>query len=266
MSNERQERAARAEQMRKDRERAEKRQRNLISIGIIVVVIGLIAAATWAVHSASAKREHNTKLIPPHGATKDYGLVYSPQSIGVKPKADVVRVVLYEDMQCPVCQAFESNSGAFLASEVKNGEIEIEYRLLAFLDDMGRSPNKYGHRAANAAICAYEEGGAKQFKAVHDVLYMNQPQENTIGPDDNALAKRVVSAGVKLKAAEPCVLKNRYVPWVNQSTKQMAKQKVNGTPTVRINGKDVVGAGGGGGAPTLIDLKKAIDDAKAKKS
>jgi protein-disulfide isomerase len=265
VSSERQQRAARAEQMRKEREKSEKRQRNVITLGIVTIIVALIVAAAWAVNSASDKRSPSTELVPPKGATKDYGVVYGPKDIGEKPADDLVRVVLYEDMQCPVCQAFEAANGKFLTDLVKKGEIEIEYRFVSFLDDLGRSPNEYSHRATNAVLCAREEGGAKQFKMTHDLLYANQPEENTLGPEDNELLERVVSTGVKRTAVESCILKQRFVPWINDATKQMDKQKVTGTPTVRINGKDVTGAAGPNGQTTMasmIDIQKAIDAAK----
>lgn len=259
MVNERQERAARAEQMRKEREKAEKRQRNVITIGIVVVVLALIVAAAWAVNSANSKREHNTELIAPAGATKEYGVVYGPEGIGEKPAKDLVRVTIYEDMLCPVCRAFESAVGQYLQTAVKKGDIEVEYRFVAFLDDLGRSPNQYSHRASNAVLCAREDGD-KEFKLTHDVLYMNQPEENTLGPDDNALVERVVSAGVPTDKAEACVLKHKYVPWIKAATKQMTKNKVNGTPSVWIDGKEVKGPNGS--MPTMLDIQKAVAAAK----
>ena len=56
MSNGREERATRAEQMRKDRERAEKRQRNLITVGIvaILVVAAVVATALFGDGAAAA--------------------------------------------------------------------------------------------------------------------------------------------------------------------------------------------------------------------
>lgn len=260
MVNERQERAARAEQMRKEREKAEKRQRNVITIGIVVVIVALIAAAAWAVNSANSKREPNTQLIPPVGATKEYGVVYGPAGIGEKPAKDIVRVTIYEDMLCPVCRAFESAAGQYLQGEVKKGDIEVEYRFVAFLDDLGRSPDQYSHRASNAVLCALEDG-TKEFKTTHDLLYMNQPEENTLGPDDNELLERVVSAGVPKAKAEACVLKQKYVPWIKAATKQMGKNKVTGTPSVWVDGKEVKGPNGA--MPTMVDIQKAVAAAKA---
>ncbi len=260
MTNGREERATRAEQMRKDRERAEKRQRNLITVGIVVIVVALIAVAAFAFKSESDKRAANTKLIPPAGATADYGVVYTPKDAGGTAKKDVVRVVIYEDMQCPVCQRFEQANGQYLAAAAKSGEIEVEYRFVAFLDDLGASPNEYSRRAANAVLCAREEGGAGEFKQLHDLLYANQPEEKTFGPEDNELVQSAVSVGVKQAAAESCILKGRYVPWLEKATEAMAKAKVSGTPTVRVDGKDVKGSGGS--IPTMLDIQKAVEAAK----
>jgi len=260
VTNGREERATRAEQMRKDRERAEKRQRNLITLAIVGIVVALIAVAAFAVAEQRGKREPNKALTPPSGATKDYGVVYTPKDAGGTAKKDVVRVVIYEDMQCPICQRFEQANGQYLGQAVEKGEIEVEYRFVAFLDDLGASPNEYSRRASNAVLCARDEGGATQFKQMHDLLYANQPEEKTFGPTDTALVKSAVSVGVKQGAAESCILKHRYVPWLEKATTAMTKAKVTGTPTVRVDGKDVKGTGGG--IPTMLDIQKAVDAAK----
>ncbi|MFL6090890.1 MAG: DsbA family protein [Aeromicrobium sp.] len=259
MTNEREQRATRAEQMRRDRERAEKRQRNFITLGIVAVVVALIAAAAFAVTSQNKKRAHNTQLIPPAGATKDFGVVYTPKDAGGKASKDTVRVVIYEDMQCPICQRFESANGQYLGDAVKSGDIEIEYRFVAFLDDLGSSPNEYSRRASNAVLCA-RDTGPKQWKTLHDLFYANQPEEKTLGPNDNELVQSAVSVGVPKSAAEACILKHKYVPWLEASTKAMAKAKVTGTPTVRVDGKNVQGANGG--IPTMLDIQKAVDAAR----
>ena len=97
--------------------------------------------------------------------------------------------MIYEDMQCPICQRFEQANGQYLAEAVKKGAIEVEYRFVAFLDDLGASPNEYSRRASNAVLCAREEGGPGEFKQLHDLLYANQPAEKTLGPEDNALVE-----------------------------------------------------------------------------
>jgi protein-disulfide isomerase len=246
--------------MRKDRERVEKRQRNIVSLGIIAAVVALIAVGAYAVNSASDQRTPTGDLVLPKGATKDYGVVYTPKDAGGKAAKDVVRVVIYEDLQCPICQRFEAANGQYLAQAVKKGQIEIEYRLVAFLDDLGASPNEYSRRASNAVLCTREVGSPKQFKSLHDLFYANQPEEKTLGPTDNLLVDSAVSTGVKKSAVEPCILKHRYVPWLEKATAAMAKAKVTGTPTVRVAGKKVEGANGA--VPTFLDIQRAVDAAK----
>jgi protein-disulfide isomerase len=242
--------------MRKEREKADKRQRNMITVGIVVIVIALVAAGGWAIKSASDDRKAETKVIQPKGATPEHGIPYTSADAGGQSSSNPVKVVLYEDFQCPVCQAFEQANGQFLDQKVKSGEIEIEYRILNFLDRS--SQNQYSSRAGNAAICAFESGGGEAYKKVHDLLYANQPQENTAGPEDNDLVSSLKSAGVE--DADSCVLKHRFVPWIVEGTDQSRDDKVTGTPTVRIDGKDVKGQGGG--IPQAADIQKAIDAAK----
>jgi protein-disulfide isomerase len=259
VSSDKNDRAARAEQMRKDRERAEKRQRNVVTLGIIGVVVALIVVGAYAVKSASDDRAQEKAVVPPKGATKDYGVVYTPKDAGGTAAKDPVRVVIYEDMQCPICQRFEAANGQYLAQAVQKGEIEVEYRFVAFLDDLGASPNQYSRRASNAVLCARETSGPKAFKTLHDLLYANQPEEKTLGPENNALVETAISAGAKKDAVTPCILKGKFIPWLEESTAAMQKAGVTGTPTVRVDGKTIQGAGGS--VPTYLDIQKAVEAA-----
>ena len=260
MSNERQQRAARAEQMRKEREKADRKQRNLITIAIVVIVLALVAVGGYAIKTTSDSRAKETDVITPKGATDEHGIEYTAADAGGEAATDPVEVVIYEDFQCPVCQAFEQANGAFLDEAVKNGDITIEYRLLAFLDRA--SPNEYSSRAGSAALCAFDSGGGEAYKKVANLLWANQPAEQTEGPEDTALVETLKQAGVSGDAVESCVVKGRFIPWLQEGTEASRDAKVTGTPTVRINGKDVKGAQGGA-VPQLPDLQKAIEDAKA---
>lgn len=257
MTDERQQRAVRAEQMRKEREKAERRQRNIITAGIVVVVVALIALGGFAYNSTKSAREPVTDVITPKG-TKDFGFTYSAEDAGGKPASNPVKIVLYEDFQCPVCKAFEQADGAYLNEMVKRGEISIEYRIISFLDRA--SQNQYSSRAGSAAPCAFESGGVKGYKKVHDLFYANQPEENTAGPESPALYETLKQSGITGDAAESCVLKGKFIPWLEKATDASRKAGVTGTPFVQIEGKHVTGAGGG--APQIADLQKAIDAAK----
>jgi protein-disulfide isomerase len=262
VSNDRQNRAARAEQMRKEREKADRKQRNLITVGIVVVVIALIAVGGYGVNKAKKDNQVETALKTPSNVNKDYGIVYDQQAAtGTAPAADAakpVKVVLYEDFLCPGCGALEKTSGAFLGSAVESGEIEIEYRPYSFL--LNNSTNEYSQRAWNAAACVNDKGGPKAFKAYHDILFANQPQEGTAGPEDDQLIDFAEQAGVT--GIDTCVDKRTYGRWIEDARSHGEDDGVSGTPTIRIDGKDVSGANNT--IATTADIQAAIDAAKKK--
>ncbi len=245
--------------MRKEREKADRKQRNLITIAIVVIVLALVAVGGYAIKTTSDSRAQETDVVTPKGATDDHGIVYTAEDAGGEAATDPVEVVLYEDFQCPVCKSFEQANGAFLDEAVKNGDITIEYRLLAFLDRA--SPTQYSSRAGSAALCAFDSGGGEAYKKVANLLWANQPAEQTEGAEDPALVDTLEQAGVSGDAAESCVVKGRFIPWLEEGTEASRDAKVSGTPTVRIDGKDVKGAQGG--VPQIPDLQKAIEAAKA---
>ncbi len=178
MSNDRENRAARAEQMRKERDKADRKQRNLITVGIVVVVIVLIAVGGYGIKSASDDNKLATALTTPKDVNDSYGIVYDQEAAtGTAPAAGAaapVNVVIYEDFLCPGCGALEQSAGSFLSGAVESGEITIEYRPYSFL--LQQSTNEYSQRAWNAAACVSDKGGAKPFKEFHDILFANLPE------------------------------------------------------------------------------------------
>nr|MCW2728203.1 hypothetical protein [Aeromicrobium sp.] len=260
MSNERQQRAARAEQMRKEREKADRKQRNVISIAIVVVVVALIAIGGWGIKAASDDNKLESKLTTPANVNKDYGIVFNQEAAtGTAPAADAaepVKVLLYEDFLCPGCGALEQTAGPFLQSAVESGEIEIEYRPYSFL--LQQSTNEYSQRAWNAAVCVYDKGGAKAFKDYHDLLFANQPEEGTAGPEDPELIDFAQQVGVT--GIDTCVNKQTFGRWVEDAREKGQKDGVTGTPTIRIDGKDVSGANNT--IASVADIQAAITAAK----
>jgi protein-disulfide isomerase len=235
VSNERQQRAARAEQMRKEREKADRKQRNLITVGIVVIVIALIAVGGWGIKAASDSNKKVTDVIQPANATKDFGIVYTTQDAGgtVPAGTTPVSVEMYEDFQCPACLQFEQQSSDFLKAQIASGAITITYRPFSFLDSS--SLNEYSSRSTNVAICALDQGGVKDYVKVHDYLYANQPQEGTAGPENADLIDAM--KGIGITGIDSCVKTEKFIPWIEAAKDAGSKNDVSSTPTVLVAGK-----------------------------
>lgn len=254
MANDRQQRAARAEQMRKERAKAEKKQRNLITIGIVGVVAVLVVLAGFAISSIASDNATDTSLNTPANVTDDYGIVYDSEVAGGEPSPDAVSVELFEDFQCPGCRSFEATSGQYLKQQVEAGEIAITYRPFSFLDALGASPNEYSKRSTNFALCALDAGGVQDYVKVHDYLYENQPEEGTPGPEDDELISAAEDLG--LTGLDSCIRTERFGRWIEDAKEAGSADGVTGTPTVRVDGKEVQN-------PSPASLQAAIEAAKA---
>ncbi|MEO6472632.1 MAG: thioredoxin domain-containing protein, partial [Aeromicrobium sp.] len=243
LTNERQERAARAEQMRKEREKADKRQRNLITVGIAAVVIALIAGGAFAISKAKNENSISKTYVAPKNVTKDFGIDYTTEVATGKAAKNPVKVVLYEDFQCPACQAVEQESGAYLKSAVASGDITIEYRPVSFLDSA--PTDKYSSRAANVALCVLDTTDIKTYSAMHDILYVAQSPESGPGLADSKLNDLAKQAGAKSLTA--CINSQKFHPWIVKATAAWKGAGYTGTPTILVGGKVVDGVKGANG-------------------
>jgi protein-disulfide isomerase len=153
-------------------------------------------------------------------------------------KADApLTMRFYEDPQCPICQQFEATVGPKVEQAIAEGKLKVEYHVVSFLDRV--SPNQYSSRAANALYVVADAAGPEVFAKYHQLLYDNQPAENTAGPDDDQLVAWAVEAGATEADVRPGIEGNVYRQFVENATGQMSKDGVNGTPGVFIGDGDL---------------------------
>ncbi|MCW2747539.1 MAG: hypothetical protein JWP10_681, partial [Nocardioidaceae bacterium] len=172
-----------AEQMRKDREKAARRQRSVITIGIVVIVLIIGGVAAFAIKKAV---NDNSLGDFPYAAPRNtvengMGILFDTKAAGGTATAGTtpVNVTIHEDLQCPACQAFFGTTGAFLDGLVASGDISITYMPTAFLD--ASSTDHYSTRALNAAACVLDDTDVATFRKFTDLLYANQPAEGGAG-------------------------------------------------------------------------------------
>ena len=210
-----------------EQQRAERR-RQLVIVGAVVAVLVIIGGLTWF---AISREDTTGEAVAPSGTprnTDGYSVVVGDADAPLTMK-------FYEDPQCPICQQFESRVGRDVASAIDAGKVKVEYHIVSFLDRA--SKNEYSSRAANALYVVADAAGPDVFKKFHDLLYENQPAENSAGPTDDQLIDWAVEAGADETAVSQPIKDNVYGQWIKNATDQMSVDGVTGTPGVFIDGK-----------------------------
>jgi protein-disulfide isomerase len=228
MSKKNRETSRRVREMQAAQRAAERRRRNLVVGGVVAVVIVLVVVIAVAVQSS--RNDTGAGSAPPSGVTDTYGILRGDD-------AAPVTVTLFEDFQCPVCKAYEGYLGDTIAKDVDAGTIKVIYRPMAFLDSA--STTNYSSRAAETAACVLDQNGVDEWVKVHGLLFANQPEEGSAGLSDSELADLVQQAGADKSAVESCQSDGTFDGWVRAATDAASKDKVTGTPTMRIDGQDV---------------------------
>ena len=228
-----------------EQQKAAARRRRVTAWTSAIVVLVLVASGLigWGVYANQQKKTDASKVTVPTVAV-DSGTAFA---VGTGP----VQVDLYEDFMCPICREFEASTGDTIKQLVTDKKITVRYHTVAILDSDSNGTN-YSTRAAGAGAAAAEAG---KFIEYHDVLYDNQPEENSDGLTDAKLIELGKSVGLGDTFAQ-AVTDKTYDSWVSTVTDIFSKRGYTGTPTVVVAGQQVTGANGG--VPTAAALTQAI--------
>ncbi|MDX6306966.1 MAG: hypothetical protein QOI06_12 [Nocardioidaceae bacterium] len=221
--------AARVAEMQRAQQAAERRRRTLLVSAVGIAVIAVIVATFVVIQLAGSSTAVAARAV--RGSTPNYGFVVG------KPGAPAT-MVAYEDFQCPICKQFEDTDGSMLQKDITAGKLKIEYRPIAFLNQMSEG-NMYSTRSLNAAACVSNFTNSQTWKLFHDLLYKDQPAENTPGRTDAQLVTYAKQAGATSPAVASCIMNQTFKDWTASATDAASKAGVSGTPTVLLDGKNV---------------------------
>jgi len=233
-SQQREEARAKARELREKRVSGEKRKKFLvtggITVGILAVVAGIVFSVVFLMGTPNEKVDNSKKV--PLNVTALGGVVIG-KDLKIASDAEIKatnRIVIYQDYQCPICQLFETPNSAQIKTWAQSGLATVEYHPISFLD--GSSLNNYSSRAANAAFCVANSQPEKFFD-VNTALYANQPQENTSGPSDAEIKVTLANAGVSINSEmNTCIDQKRYAKFIeNRTTEGLSQPAVSGTET-----------------------------------
>lgn len=212
----------------------------LITLGVAFVVIAFIwpqfkSVGTIATPEASAS-------LPNANGT----------SLG-DPNAPAV-IDVFEDFQCPACQYFtESVQPEIIKYLVEPGKARFVFHNYPFIDGDGATNGGESDQAANAAMCANEQG---KFWDMQGIIYKNwngENQGNLSNPRLEAMAKTI---GLDTNAFKACFSDNKYKNDIEADFELGKKMGASGTPSVFVNGQKV---GEPGKIATFQDIAVAVD-------
>ena len=226
----------------------EKRRERIVrivgAVTVLVVVVGIIGVAVVVKNQASndastgstssAVADPNAPL-PKTVITGDdpngYGVPYGTGT------TDVPILAIWEDFQCPACDAVEKANGAGITQLAEEGKVQLIWRPTTFLDaNLG---NDSSERAVAAWGCAIDAGKAKEY---HNVIFANQPEVEGTGYTDDTLIGFASEAGIEGAALDTftkCFNDRTYLSWAANSAAVFYASGVGGTPSATLNGVDV---------------------------
>ncbi|MFI5527943.1 DsbA family protein [Kitasatospora sp. NPDC051853] len=236
-------------------EARDKRKKKLIAGGAVLAVIA--AGVVIGVVVQNQRDKPDTPVAHPAGTIGEKNLII-PDGPSNAPST----LTVYEDPRCPACGIFEREFASTVDQLEDAGKLQGNYHIVSFIDrSLGGKGSKYG---ANALGCAQDAG---KFRAYHDLLYKNQPEEtaDTFGTKSTLidLAKQV--PGLDSPAFESCVNDNKYADWVSAVQQDFDKSSYKSTPTVLLNGQPIYPKNAAGEQISPENLVKWVDAANAGK-
>jgi len=163
---------------------------------------------------------------------------------GVAPKSDIINeetgaisfgdgedeVDTFVDFMCPICGDFEKQYGEQLQAAAADGKITLNLHPISILDRYSQN-TQFSTRAAASVYCVAEKAPESALD-YFNLLFENQPEENTDGLTDDELAALADQVGAG--AAADCIADGTYMDFIGDQTKN---HEIQGTPTIEVNGK-----------------------------
>ncbi|MFD3453677.1 thioredoxin domain-containing protein [Streptomyces sp. NPDC058691] len=232
------------ERLRVERERQAKRdkvRRQFVVGGAVVGVLALGAGIAVAVVKMNApsywEKAADQKLVAPANSTGKNG---TSIEIGDANAKHTLKV--YEDLRCPVCAQFEQTSGEEVQKDATAGKYKISYTMGAFLDDALKQGQ--GSKNALSALGAALNVSKDAFVQYHALLYSKDVHPEETKDDFGSDAKLIeiaqkVTALKGNKTFENAVRNGTYDKWALTMAKQFDTDGIQGTPTVKLDGKTI---------------------------
>lgn len=221
-------RAAQREALRKQRQAELKRQRTVrttVIAAITVVALVVVAGLGYLVYRSM---QPAGPVATPQGVAEDQPYL----SFGAPEDSGKPVVELHLDFMCPYCGQFEQLNGEDVQTMIEEETATVNIVPRNFLDQLSTTGD-YSTRTANAFVCVYEESPATAI-AFQQLLFANQPAENSAGLTDEQIAAYATEAGASEETLS-CLADGTYEDWVDTVADPYGAETGGGTPYVKVD-------------------------------
>lgn len=224
----------------------------LLLITAIVGGVGVvILAGLILLQGGSSATDATSALISPRAPTPV--ALADGRAVG---KADApVTLEVWTDFQCPICGQFAKTvEPALMSRYVTPGVLRIVHHDAAFQGAKSASSYDESVEAGAGARCAADQG---RYWPYQDWTFANQSGENEGAYASTRLTAIATAAGLDIGAWQACVATGTAQEAVRTETTQAVAAGVGATPTMRLNGQEIVGL------RSVPDLSALIEAAAA---
>lgn len=258
--------SAARERLRVERERQAKKDKARKQVVVAVSVVAVLAIAGGVSYGVM-------QLNKPSGweAAADAKNVTAPKNTSGDNGTTVVigepaakkTLELYEDSRCPICATFEQTVGETVTKDVEAGKYKIKYVGATFIDN---SDNGEGSKNALSALGAALNVSPEAFLDYKAALYSTKfhPEESQDKFAKDSFLIEVADSVDALKgnaAFQKDVEDGTYDAWAIKMSEAFDKSGVEGTPTLKMDGKTVTAEGSKNAPMTVADFNAAITKA-----
>ncbi|MGW3205076.1 DsbA family protein [Streptomyces sp. NPDC001135] len=253
------------ERLRQERERQAKRDKAKRQITVAASVVAVLAAAGGIGYAV-------VQMNKPTGwdAAKTKKLVKPANTTGADGTTVVIgkstakkTLTIYEDPRCPVCAEFEQRVGPTVKKDIDDGKFKLHYVGATFLDiNLPGVGSKNALSALGAALNVSPEAFLEYKAAMYSAKW--HPGETDDKFKDDAYLLEIADTVPALKgnaAFQKAVKDGTYDRWALEESKIFDKDKIKGTPTLKMDGKKLTGPDGQNAPSNPADFNKALDAA-----
>jgi protein-disulfide isomerase len=200
------------------------KQNNLLYLYIAVSVVAMVAVVGLVIFLNRNSNEVKAPMAPVGRTAEGFYYKGNPDA--------AVKVIAFEDFQCPGCAYFSRNLAPILERDyINTGRVQFIFHELPLTNI---HPNAVA--AAEAARCAGDQG---KFWEMHDQLFNNQSLWAQLSSPLNTFSGYAGIIGINRTTFEACMQAGTHREAILTAAKDAATLGVQATPSFSVNGQIV---------------------------